>query len=197
MCVRGRSVFRPCLVLFLACVAPAQAPQLLADVNPAPGVGSNGGILCRSPRQPELLLALDDGVVGRELWRTDGTAAGTSLLVDLSPGPAGTTFVGGAGDPEFAWFVVARAGAMELWRTDGTAAGTLRLLDGSTVGGQVLGVPDVRRPVNGARLFRVQNSLWRTDGTVVGTWSLGVEVGDILFVSSGLAIVRGWMGQII
>jgi ELWxxDGT repeat protein len=82
-------VFRSCLVLFLACIAPAQAPQLLADVNPAPGVGSNGGILCHSPRQPELLLALDDGVAGRELWRTDGTAAGTSLLFDLSPGLVG------------------------------------------------------------------------------------------------------------
>lgn len=34
----------------------------------------------------------DDGIHGRELWRTDGTEEGTLLVDDLSPGPAGSEF---------------------------------------------------------------------------------------------------------
>jgi ELWxxDGT repeat protein len=33
-----------------------------------------------------LFFAADDGVNGRELWRSDGTAAGTGLVADLVPG---------------------------------------------------------------------------------------------------------------
>lgn len=34
-------------------------------------------------------FAANDGVSGLELWRTDGTEAGTELAVDLIPGPEG------------------------------------------------------------------------------------------------------------
>ncbi|MFP2899316.1 ELWxxDGT repeat protein, partial [Corallococcus sp. 4LFB] len=38
-----------------------------------------------------LYFAADDGVHGRELWSTDGTAQGTVLVQDLEPGPVGST----------------------------------------------------------------------------------------------------------
>ena len=34
-------------------------------------------------------FAADDGINGYELWRTDGTEAGTALVADLLPGPDG------------------------------------------------------------------------------------------------------------
>jgi ELWxxDGT repeat protein len=61
------------------------------------------------------------------LWRTDGTAAGTVRVADLTPGPGGSDLsrivpAGGAG-----YFFVYGLTSAVLWTTDGTAAGTLPL----------------------------------------------------------------------
>ncbi|NOJ86216.1 hypothetical protein [Myxococcus xanthus] len=64
--------------------------------------------------------------VGQELWRTDGTPQGTTLVRDIIPGPWGT-------DPsqltvwkERLYFVVSLPwGGITLYVSDGTAAGTL------------------------------------------------------------------------
>ena len=60
-------------------------PELLDNVNP----GTEGS-------SPELFTAVggsvyfsaDDGVTGRELWKTDGTAEGTVLVANITPGSA-------------------------------------------------------------------------------------------------------------
>lgn len=63
----------------------------------------------------------NDGMHGRELWRTDGTAAGTGLVADLTPGTTGSEIV----DLKVlnGRLLVVTADA-RLWLTDGTAAGT-------------------------------------------------------------------------
>jgi ELWxxDGT repeat protein len=72
-----------------------------------------------------MFFVADNGVLGSELWRTDGTAEGTVLVKDIAAGdassqPASLTAVGStvyftADDGVFGpW----------LWSTDGTAAGT-------------------------------------------------------------------------
>ena len=69
---------------------------------------------------------------GFELWRTDGTTAGTQLVADTVPGTE-------SGSPENLvemegnLYFTTRQGR-ELWRSDGTAAGTRSFKSGSTNG---------------------------------------------------------------
>ena len=78
----------------------------------------------------ELFFAASDGVHGRELWKSNGTAAGTLMVKDIDPGPSGSypahlTNVSGT------LFFAANDGThgTELWRSNGTAAGTLMVKD--------------------------------------------------------------------
>ncbi|MDX2167392.1 MAG: hypothetical protein SF182_10025 [Deltaproteobacteria bacterium] len=73
-----------------------------------------------------VLFSATDDVHGRELWRSDGTAAGTTLVADLDPGePDGLgSFPHAVADGVL--YFGARRG---VWRSDGTAEGTRRLAD--------------------------------------------------------------------
>ncbi len=73
---------------------------------------------------------------GAELYVTDNTPTGTSLVRDVTPGPVGTgprplTSVG-----RFSTFVAAVAGQTRVWFTDGTSAGTRPL--NVTINGDVI-----------------------------------------------------------
>ena len=76
----------------------------------------------------------EDPEHGRELWRTDGTAAGTVLLEDIWPGPDWgmqnneLRFTAVMGDVLFFPATDGKSG-QELWRSDGTAEGTYRVKD--------------------------------------------------------------------
>ncbi len=109
-------------------VADAQEFEIssVADINPAGDSNSSQFIDLAGTTY----FRATDGTNGSELWRTDGTAAGTSLVKDIEPGPgdsdpsnfinvAGTLFFGAADT----------SGGFELWKTDGTAAGTVRVKD--------------------------------------------------------------------
>jgi ELWxxDGT repeat protein len=61
----------------------AMVPTLLADLNPGPGSSQPTGFVAVGGR---VYFTADDGVHGRELWVSDGTAAGTDLVADVRPG---------------------------------------------------------------------------------------------------------------
>lgn len=105
---------------------------------------------------------------GAELWKSDGTTAGTSLVADMVPGSGST-------DPRFITAVndiVYFNGRPGLWKTDGTANGTVRLADPAWVS-----YPFDLTNVNGTLLFastadKMGSStvgLWKSDGTPAGT----------------------------
>src|SRR5437879_6221725 len=100
---------------------------LVKDINPGPGSAFATGVYqpkIRADVNGTLFFAASDGTSGVELWKSDGTAAGTSLVKDINPGSAGsypTDLVNVKGT----LFFDAGGPNGGLWRSDGTAAGTV------------------------------------------------------------------------
>ena len=74
----------------------------------------------------ELLFAANDGIVGEELWKSDGTSNGTVMIKDIRPGSEGSGIVDplAVGSTIFFYANDGTHGS-ELWKTDGTSNGTV------------------------------------------------------------------------
>ena len=124
-----------------------------------------------------------------QLWTTDGTVAGTTLLKTINPAQAsnvnGTLIPVGNGRSLFQ--VQSSSGAVALWSTDGTAAGTVALPGGSVP------VSSVFVKVGSRVVYTTGDyGLYATDGTVAGTVALragGTSFGGGLkLLPNGLAL---------
>ena len=97
------------------------AARLVKDVRPGKKsssvelLGTSDGIV---------FFAASDGVNGRWLWRSDGTAAGTVALRRVSAAAGGAAIEGG-----FIFAADDGVHGTELWRTDGTSRGTVMLTE--------------------------------------------------------------------
>jgi ELWxxDGT repeat protein len=188
------------LVLGSSALRAADPPVLIADINRLP-VESSGFPVSHAPNlgvPPEqpvdlegvLYFTATDPAHGLELWRSNGTVAGTRRVSDLRPGPLGsnpqhlTPYQGRL-------YFVANDGVRgyEIWSTDGTAAGTRLLADTCPGACDIAGGGYTTLVVSGGRLFFLSDRgraplLWVTDGTRAGT----VQVGQVgFFVASILA----------
>jgi len=113
---------------------------------------------------------------GKELWRTDGTRAGTRLVRDIRPGRKSGMSWSEASLAQFEGelYFVANDGrhGHELWRSDGTRKGTRLVRD---IGPGWSSVWWARPVAAGEHLYFVAEreaegaELWRTDGTRKGT----------------------------
>lgn len=136
--------------------------------------------------QGELFFAGSDGVDGFELWKTDGTESGTTLVKDIGDKAdyeessfPGVTVGGNEGFVESGGLLFFPAATenegFEIWKTDGTEAGTLLVKDiipgpESSLYPYYVEMADV-----GGTLFFVAGDythgleLWKSDGTEAGT----------------------------
>jgi ELWxxDGT repeat protein len=132
-----------------------------------------------------LLFVIPDGSgIDKELWKTDGTVAGTSLVKAL-PAGGGAPLPGFGGSAEIPSAVLGNlylfnldvdtfSGVHSLWRSDGTEAGTFLLREGEAGFGGLYDL-DPSIVTVGSTAYFVSNSLsegkelWSTDGTIAGT----------------------------
>jgi ELWxxDGT repeat protein len=110
---------------------------------------------------------------GTELYKTDGTALGTQLVADLSPGLADTQFVDAEVMGGLLYFSASVGGtSFEIWVTDGTAVGTHVV---TALGAAVPAKgPRELTAVGNQLFFRAESpgvgrELMVTDGTAAGT----------------------------
>ena len=123
-------MIKPVLTAFLACIylaVSAQQFSLLKDINP--GIQSSN-VCYLTEVNNKLFFAATNGLHGMELWKSDGTEAGTVMIKDIRPGAANSS-IGYLTNINGILFFVANNGSSgtELWKSDGTAAGTVMVKD--------------------------------------------------------------------
>lgn len=151
--------------------------KLLRNINPRRFGGSSypSSMKANSTRRV-VYFAADDGTHGSELWKTDGSTAGTVLVKDLRSGSSSSTPTQFVPLGSRMVFVADGGRGKEPWVTDGTAAGTQELKDIQP--GARSSSPDLSSSsyaIIGGKLYFSANDgthgfeLWETDGTPAGT----------------------------
>lgn len=177
-----RMTLRELAMVWVALLVPSSVVHAAINVEPLADFTSTSGPRASAPnnflRVGNIVFFTARGEVGEgDVWRTDGSAAGTFRVKDINPyWGARATFMGTLGD---VLYFAADDGehGRELWRSDGTEAGTLLVKDINPGAGDAFSASWVSGSslvFNDWLYFRAYNvthgqELWATDGTPDGT----------------------------
>lgn len=147
--------------MLLAGSLHAQTPVLVKDIHPTGDSYPSEMVVFKG----RVIFDAEDDTHGRELWISDGTAAGTTLVKDINAG------VGSANPKNLVVLnnkVIFTRGGTELWQTDGTEDGTTQISGGTFVSISDQGL------LGNMMIFSMNDGthgweLWKTDGTQEGT----------------------------
>jgi ELWxxDGT repeat protein len=127
------------------------------------------------PFHNALYFTAGDGTHGDQLWKTDGTPAGTVLVKNINPNPIGNATISSLtvlGD-KLLFGADNGTDGPQIWVSDGTADGTVPLAGTSLT---PAGFNSPLSLVNGNAYFVLPASgtysIWKTDGTSAGTTPL-------------------------
>src|SRR5207248_10911544 len=143
--------------------------RLVKNVNGGPG---DSGISQMTAVGSSLFFTAGD-----ELWKSDGTTAGTVLVKR----PQENALIGsGVNNPltigNVTYFAATDAThGQELWKTDGTPSGTQMVID--LTGGANSSDIHALNNFNSALVLVANDQLYRSDGTAAGMVSIGDGVG--------------------
>jgi ELWxxDGT repeat protein len=116
-----------------------------------------------------------------EIWKSDGTAAGTVPLTNV--GDDAFNFFDMDGTLYFSGGSTFSGDGYELWKSDGSASGTFMVKDinpGFNEGYGFSSYPGQFRKVQGALYFIASNGVWTTDGTELGTTMVESGINTVL-----------------
>lgn len=154
----------------------AAGTELVKDIN----IGTKGGYVNTEPDNyttatigNQLYFRANEGINGAELWKTDGTSAGTILIKDIYTGINSSSPNAFINFNEKLYFTATdNVNGIELWTSDGTAAGTVmvkNIFEGSSGS-----IPYVMHIYNNNLYFTAANfqngrELWSYNGNALGT----------------------------
>ena len=181
----GSAVVVVCVCLAVSGL-DAQVPQLVKDIKP--GIDSSFATFLLNVNGTLFFRASDNGG-DEELWKSDGSEAGTVRVKDIFPGPSSSSATDFAGIDGVLFFS-ANDGTNggEMWKSDGTEAGTVMVKDISPGSGNGLTNTDTIGAVGSIAFFSAEEpgfgrELWKSDGTGPGT----LMVKDIRPLGGGSA----------
>lgn len=152
-----------------------QGTVLVRDI--APGLSQFGSPESSFPRSllnvgGTIFFVANDGVTGSELWRSNGTSAGTVLVADINPDgdSVSTSSLASLGSTVF-FAADDGVNGSELWKSDGTQNGTMLVADIDASGPGSGSFPQFLTNVNGTLFFSAFEQstgveLYKSDGTL-------------------------------
>lgn len=191
------------LVLLAGCGSESESESGSGDNGDSSSndSGGTGGSAQLSAFSTDRYFIGNDGRSGSfsaasQLWKTDGTESGTSVVKVISPGTdADMRDFTRVGDQLFFVADDNDGHGEQLWVSDGTESGTLRLTDSSDIDD---GTAITLNELDGKLYFRARDAasgdvwIWESDGTVEGT---GLMDDDVV-LDNGLAYLTAFNGHL-
>ncbi|MFC5408761.1 ELWxxDGT repeat protein [Larkinella bovis] len=149
----------------------AAGTVLVKDIKPGAGGSVPNYMRKMAVLGGNAFLVADDGVNGEELWKTDGTEAGTVLVKNIHPTSSSNLFEMVVMNNLLYMTANDGTNGTELWKSDGTEAGTV--LVKNLVAGSGSSQPQDLEAVGSTLFFRAtvggDTELYKSDGTAGGT----------------------------